>query len=75
MTSVEVDVVTDNSRRMVVPASWPGPFGFRFIPDQLVYIEHIEVVESLFAIPPAEDVEEGAHLVTAVGCSIARRHV
>ena len=64
MTAVKVDFVAVDSTSVVVAASWLRSKSLRLAAtNQIVKIEHIEVVKSLFAVPTSENIQEVANFV------------
>lgn len=64
MTAVKVDFVSVDSSSVVVAASWLRSKSLRLATtNQIVKIENIEVVKSLFAVPTSENIQEVANFV------------
>jgi hypothetical protein len=64
VTAVKVDFVSVDSSSVVVAASWLRSKSLRLAAtNQIVKIEHIEVVKSLFTVPTSENIQEVANFV------------
>ena len=64
MTAVKVNFVAVDRCSVVVTASWLRSKSLRLATtNQIVKIEHIEVVKSLFAVPTSKNIQEVANFV------------
>jgi len=76
VASVEVNFINVDGGRVIVAACWLLPVGLWFASaDELVEVEHVEVIESFLSIPASEDVKIVSDFVTRVCCSATRRIV
>jgi hypothetical protein len=58
VASMEVNFITVDSRRVIVPTCRLLTKGFWFTPaNKIVEVQHIEVIEGLLAIPTSKDVQ------------------
>ena len=74
MAAVEVNFLPVDRCGVVIPACRLLPKGLWLTPaDQVVQVEHVQIVEGLLAVPASEDVEVVADFVAGVGCTAARR--
>ena len=72
VAAMEVNFLPVHCSRVIIAAGGFGAESFGFRPtNQVVQIKHIKVIQRLFSIPAAKDVQEIGHLVAGMCSSTA----
>ena len=73
MPAMEVYFLSINCGSVIISGSRLLTKSFRFrSANEIVQVENVQIIESLFTVPPSEDVQIIADLVAGVGSSAAR---